>query len=217
MLGYVGSRVYYRTVAGGVFHCERCGGDRPYRHRTGRRWAQFLGIPIIPLDHTGEHLRCAICRTCYRVELLAVPTIEQMRAALLGATTVATLAMLHAGGAGSRAVRRRAIDLILSAGSTRYDEPDLTVALEGDARSEDALVNCGPVPGLGSAVETFAIQLDTHAREWFLARIVQVGLADGSLSAAERDVVGTIARHLGMTQAQAGGVIQLAEEAAQAG
>ena len=62
-----------------------------------------------------------------------------------------------------------------------------------------------------------SIQLDNPAREWFLARIVQVGLADGSLSAAERDVVGTVAGYLGMSQAKADGVIQLAEEAAQAG
>ena len=65
----IGSGIYYRTIASGIFHCERCGGDRPYRHRTGRRWAQFLGIPVMPLDRTGEHLRCTICRTCYRVEL----------------------------------------------------------------------------------------------------------------------------------------------------
>lgn len=217
MLVKVGFRTYYRAVASGIFHCERCGGDRPYRHRSGRRWAQFVGVPIVPLDRTGEHLRCAICRTCYRVELLAVPTIEHMRAALLGATTAATLAMLHAGGSASQAARRRAIELITSAGSSEYDDPDLEVALTSAGPVAGAPVACGPVPGLRSAVETLSIQLENHACEWFLAKIVQVGLADGSLSRAERDVVGTVARYLGLSQAQADGVIQLAEEAAQAG
>jgi hypothetical protein len=210
MLAKVGSRVYYRTIAGGEFHCERCGGDRPYRHRSGRRWA-------LALDRTGEHLRCAICRTCYRVELLAVPTIEQMRVALLRATTAATLAMLNAGGSASPVARVRAIELITSAGSEQYGEPELEFALEFAGQPIGTPVSCGPVPGLRSAVETFAIQLEIAAKEWFLARIVQVGLADGTLSPAERDVAGAVARYLGLSQAQADDVIQLAEQAAQAG
>jgi hypothetical protein len=217
MLVGLGTRVYYRTVASGIFHCERCGGDRSYRHRCGRRWVQLLGLPVVPLDRTGEHLRCAICRTCYRVELLAVPTIEQMQAALLGATTAATLAMLGAGGSASQVARRRAIELIMSAGSPTYGEPDLEVALEITVQEPDARVSCGPVPGLRAAVERLAIQLETYGKEWFLAKVVQIGLADGALSAAEREVVGTVARHLGLSQVQANDVIQMAEEAAQAG
>lgn len=217
MLVGVGSRVYYRTVAGGVFHCERCGGDRPYRHRSGRRWAIFLGIPIFPLGRAGDHLMCAMCRTCYRVELLAVPTVEQMRGALLTATTATTLAMLSADGSASEAARKRAIELITSAGSPEYGEQDLEIALVSGEPTPETPLLCGPVPGLRSAVETLAIQLDLRAREWFLAGIVGVGLADGSLSPAERDVVCTVARYLGMSQARADDVIQLAEEAAQAG
>ncbi len=125
------SRVYYRTIASGVFHCERCGGDRPYRHRTGRRWAQLLGLPVVPLENTGDHLRCTICRTCYRVELLAVPTVEQMQAALRNAATAAALAMLWAGGSDSEAARRRAVELIVGSGSPGYSEPDLLTQLEG--------------------------------------------------------------------------------------
>jgi len=217
MPGGTGSGIYYRTVATGVFHCERCGGDRPYRHRSGRRWARMIGIPVIPLDRTGEHLRCAICRTCYRVELLAVPTIEQMQSALVNATTSATLAMLNAGGSASPAARRSAIRLILSAGSPDFTEADLAAGLRRARSAQQALIACGPVPGLRFSVETLAIQLDRHASEWFLGKIVRVGLADGPLNAAEREVVGTVARHLGLSQAQADDVILLIEDAAQAG
>jgi len=216
MLVRLGSRVYYRAVASGVFHCERCGGDRPYRHRSGRRWVHLLGLPLVPLDRTGEHLRCAICRTCYRVELLAVPTAEHMQVALLSATTAATLAMLNAGSA-SQASRRRAIELIISAGSPQYGEPDLDIALGHGVQSAEAELSCVPVPGLRRAMETLAIQLETYSKEWFLAKVVQVGLADGLLSTAERDVVGTVARYMGLSQARADDVIQVAEEAAQAG
>jgi hypothetical protein len=219
MLVNVGSRIHYRALATGVFHCERCGGDRPYRHRTGRRWAHLLALPVFPLERTGEHLRCIVCRTCYRVELLAVPTVEQMRDSLLAATTAASLAMLSAGGAASNAARRLAIELIMNAGSPRYGEPELVLALGcgGPVPPEDALVACGPVPGLRAAIEIVAIQLDSHAKEWFLGRVVRVGLADGPLSDAEREVVGTVARHLGLSESQAHDVILLTEEAAQAG
>ena len=237
MLALVGSRVCYRTIGSGVFHCERCGGDRPYRHRSGRRWAHLLGIPLALLGDTGEHLRCTVCRTCYRVELLAVPTIEQMLVALMVGTKAAVLEMLRAGGAGSPAARRRAVQMIRAAGAPDYHDGQLLAALanpRGSGGSGDPCDLGVPVPGvpgpeqavtghdglvvgLRPAVEAFAIQLDVHAREWFLAKIVEVGLADGPLSTAERAVAGTVARYLGMTPAHGRDVIMLAEEAAQAG
>ena len=48
MLIIFGLRVFYRTIAQGTFHCRRCGGDRPYRHRVGRRWFTLFFLPVIP-------------------------------------------------------------------------------------------------------------------------------------------------------------------------
>jgi hypothetical protein len=244
MLALVGSRVCYRTIGSGVFHCERCGGDRPYRHRSGRRWAHLFGIPLVLLGGTGEHLRCAVCRTCYRVELLAVPTMEQMLVALLVGTKAAVLAMLRAGGAGSPAARHRAVQMIRAAGAPDYHDGRLLAALgnHGDCAGQGApgfpgapgapgppgppgmpgpaqavAGDDGLAVGLRPAVEAFAIQLEGRAREWFLAKVVEVGLADGPLSTDERAVAGTVARYLGMTPAHGRDVIMLAEEAAQAG
>ncbi len=238
MLALVGSRVCYRTIGHGVFHCERCGGDRPYRHRSGRRWAHLFGIPLARIGDTGEHLRCTICRTCYRTELLAVPTVEQMLVALLAGTKAAVLAMLRAGGAGNPAARRRGIALIRAAGAPDYHDGRLLAALAGASSGPvlprsggDAVPGLRPdgtavprfpsatetVPGLRPAVEAVAIQLEGHAREWFLARVVQVGLADGALTEAERAVARSIARYLGMSAAHGRDVISLTEEAAQAG
>lgn len=218
MLALTGSRVCYRTIGHGVFHCERCGGDRPYRHRSGRRWAHLLGIPFARIGDTGEHLRCAVCRTCYRIELLAVPTIEQMLVALLASTKAAVLAMLKAGGAGNPAARERGIALIRQAGAADYHDGRLLAALAGP-QAGPGLPGSGDdaVPSLRPAVEAVAIQLEPQAREWFLAQVVQVGLADGALSDAERAVARTIARYLGMSAAHGRDVISLAEEAAQAG
>jgi hypothetical protein len=236
MLALAGSRVWYRTVGHGVFHCERCGGDRPYRHRSGRRWAHLLGVPVAALGSTGEHLRCVDCRTCYRVELLAVPTMEQMLVALLAATKAAVLAMLRAGGAGSPAARRRGIAMIRAAGAPDFHDERLAAALgepagareperaggpDEDAAPKDR-AGCQdlagePPIGLRPAIEGFAVQLDLHAREWFLAKVVEIGLADGALSPQERAVAATVARYLGMSASRGDDVISLAEQAAQAG
>jgi tellurite resistance protein len=212
MLDVFGPRVRYRTIGHGAFHCERCGGDREYLHRSGRHWISVFGIlPVVPLSRAGEHLRCAECGTCYRVELLAVPTLTQMQTALVAGTTACALAILRAEGSASPAARRRAVDAIRSAGSPEYDDAALVAALTGMAEDR------GSTPALRVAVESLSIQLEGHAREWFLARIVRIGLAGGSLGVAQRQVIQTIARHLGMSVAQAREVISLAEEAAQAG
>ena len=237
MLVLTGSRVCYRTIGRGTFHCERCGGDRPYQHRSGHRWLLVLGVRLADLGDTGEHLRCTICHTCYRVELLAVPTVDQMAIALLAGTKAAVIAMLGVGGAASPAARRRGIELIRSAGAGGYDDRRLAVALgEQAADSDDAAgqddqnapaighpaeparrAEPAAEPALRPALEAFSVQLESHAREWFLAKVVEVGLADGSLSSAEREVAGIVARYLGMSQARGRDVISLAERAAQAG
>jgi len=222
VLAPIGSRVRYRTIGHGDFHCERCGGDRQYLHRAGRRWAHVLGIPVASLADTGEHLRCKVCRTCYRVELLAVPTIEQMLAALLAGTKAAVLAMLASGDADNPLARRRGIQMIRAAGAPDYADDQLAAALGARATAEPGAAERPreidePGGGLRPAIEAFAVQLDIYAREWFLAKVVEVGLADGSLSGQERAVAGTVARYLGMSPARGEDVISFVEEAAQAG
>src|SRR5258708_33408402 len=204
MLALVGSRVCYRTIGSGVFHCERCGGDRPYRHRSGRRWAHLLGVPLALLGGSGEHLRCAVCRTCYRVELLAVPTIEQMLVALLVGTKAAVLEMLRAGGACSPAARRRAVQMIRAAGAPDYDDGQLLAVLAnptgpGGSGCPGGLGVPG-VPGPGRPVtgddglavglrpagEALPIQPDGPATEVRLPQILEGGGGDGPLTPGQR-------------------------------
>jgi hypothetical protein len=214
----VGTRVCYRVVGGGTFHCQKCGGDRPYRHRSGRGWFHLLRVPVLPLASTGDHLRCTICRTCYRVELLAVPTTAQMQAALAAGTKAAALAMLAAGEPASVAARRNAVDLIRAAGSPDCDEASLAAALGRLCLARGTASQTGVTwPDDAPVLGELAVQLEMPAKEWFLANVVRIGLADGPLCAAERQVVRTIAGFLGMTAVQAQDVIWLTEEAAQAG
>jgi tellurite resistance protein len=140
--------------------------------------------------------------------VLRLPTLAAMQAALPAASLAAVATMLRAGDPASAAARDRAIGLVRQAGLSDYDDAALRtdLAATGD-RAED----------VRAAVEALARQLVAPASEWFLADLVRVGLADGPLSDDERAAAGLIARHLGMTSAQAHDVISLTEEAASAG
>ena len=61
-------------------------------------------------------------------------------------------------------------------------------------------------------IVAFGSQLQVEAREWYLAEAIRIALADGPLTAAERAATGHLAIALGMTQAQAIGVIALTEQ-----
>jgi hypothetical protein len=206
----IGLRFYFRTTGHGTLHCHRCGGDREYRRCVGRRWFHVLYIPLIPLDRVNEHLQCRICHTRYRVEVLSIPTMAAMEAALPAGALAAVTTMLRAGDPASPAARNWAIDVLLAAGLADYDD----VALTADLAAADGW---GPEPDIAEPLETLAVQLTMPAPEWFLADAVRVGLADGPLSDEERQAARLIGSHLGMTAAQAHGVILMAEESAAAG
>jgi len=68
-----GARVFHITSQG-VFHCQRCGVDRQYRRRSGRRFVALFSIPVIPLNKVGEHVQCTTCRTRYHPDVLTLST-----------------------------------------------------------------------------------------------------------------------------------------------
>jgi hypothetical protein len=57
-------------------------------------------------------------------------------------------------------------------------------------------------------------QLTLQAREWYLAEVIRIGMADGPLTEAERQGALAIGLDLGMTQAQIIGVIAMTEQSA---
>ena len=129
MLIIFGLRVFYRTIAQGTFHCRRCGGDRGYRHRSGRRWFTLFFLPVIPLNSVGDHVQCTTCRTRYVAEVLSQPTTAQMQAALPAGMRAAVSAMLRSGDPASPVSRQRAIEAVIGAGTPGYDEAMLNADL----------------------------------------------------------------------------------------
>jgi len=195
-------RVSYRTIGQGVFYCRHCGGDRRYRHRDGRKWFTLLFIPVIPLDRVSEHVQCQCCGTRYVTEVLRQPTTEQMQAALPAGMRAAAAAMLRSGDAGSQNARQRAISMIIDAGVADYDED----ALEQDLEQ--------PAEWLRAALNQVGAQLTIQAREWYLADVIRIGMADGALNDSERSAAQAIGLDLGMTRAQVVGVIAMTDESA---
>jgi hypothetical protein len=97
------------------------------------------------------------------------------------------------------------VDAVRSAGRPGYDETALDEDLVRSAVAADDLA----VP-----LNTLAAQLAVPAREWFLASVVRIGLADGQLSDEQRHAAKHVAANLGLTAAHAYGVITMTEEGA---
>ena len=205
MLIIFGLRVFYRTVGQGTFHCQRCGGDREYRHRDGRRWFTLFFIPVIPLNSVGGHVQCTTCRTRYVTDVLGQPTTAQMQAALPAGMRAGAAIMLRAGDPGSIPARQRAMAAITAAGAQGYDDAALNTDL------------AYPAEAAAAALAQVGAQLAIHAKEWFLAEVVRIGMADGLLTGIERDAAYNIGASLGMTQAQALGLITMTEQGTTAG
>ena len=200
MLIIWGIRVFFRTTSQGMFHCPRCGGDRQYRRRGGRRFLTLFFIPVVPLTRAGEHVQCTTCRARYHVGALRAPTAAQMQAALPAGMRAAGAAMLRAGDLVSFPARHRAVQAITGAGAQGYGD----AALDADLAEPD---------GAGALAQVGA-QLAVPAREWFLAEVVRIGMADGPLTGAEREAAHAVGGGLGMTLAQVLGVIMLTEQGA---
>jgi len=197
-----GLRVFYRTIAQGTFHCRRCGGDREYRHRAGRRWFTLFFLPVIPLNSVGEHVQCTTCRTRYVTDVLSQPTTAQMQMALPAGMRAAVSAMLRSGDPSSPVSRQRAIEAVIASGVPNYDEAMLNADL---MQSFEAI---------RPALNQVGGQLTVQAREWYLAEVIRIGMADGPLTDTERQAALAIGVDLGMTQAQVVGVVAMIEQSA---
>ena len=71
-----------------------------------------------------------------------------------------------------------------------------------------------PFEAIRPALNQVGAQLTIQAREWYLADVIRIALADGQLTDSERLAAQAIGADLGMTQAQALGVIAMTEQSA---
>ncbi|MFJ6214649.1 TerB family tellurite resistance protein [Streptomyces sp. NPDC092296] len=199
-----GVRPSWRTEVLGEFFCSGCGGDRNYRRQRGRRWLRLLGAPVLPLGPVGTSVQCTACRARYGVSALERPTCTRLSGMLRDAQYTIALAVLAAGGTGSRPAREAACTVIREAGFEDCGEAQVLAslaALSGLGSAGPALGEESPLDsaygGIGSglaielhaALEPLAAHLAQQGLERLLLQGAWIALADGPYRPAERDAL----------------------------
>ncbi|MEU5362533.1 TerB family tellurite resistance protein [Streptomyces sp. NPDC005925] len=194
--GVLGTRTVWTAAGDGEFFCPGCGGDRNYQRLTGRRRFTVLGAPLLPRGETGPVVECAACRTHFGTDVLDHPTTTRLSAMLRDAVHTVALAVLAAGGAGSRTALDTAVGAVRAAG---FDDctADRLAALVEALEADTGRVCGGPSgPGLSielhEALDPLAPHLAAPGREAVLLQGARIALADGPYTPAERDTLATV-------------------------
>ncbi|WP_338678251.1 TerB family tellurite resistance protein [Streptomyces sp. SCSIO 30461] len=199
-----GVRTSWVTVGDGEFFCPDCGGDRNFRRRTGRRRFTVLGVPVLPRGAAGPVVECTDCQTHFGMEALDHPTTARFSAMLRDAVHTVALAVLAAGGTGSRTVTETAVAAVRAAGIPDCTEEQLTAMIEALAADTGRFVTdtepCGAALAieLHEALEPLAPHLAPAGRESILLQGARIALADGPYTPAEREVLATAGNALAL-------------------
>jgi tellurite resistance protein len=196
MILIFGFRVRGTNVGEGEFFCPHCGADRHYVMRALRRWFTFFFIPIFPSGkELGRQVVCSTCNTAFREDVLNAPTSSALSDHIRNAMRVASVAMLRAGGETS-AARAAASDAIRATGFTDYD----------DATSRSDLASAD-VANLAGYLAPLASGLELAGKENFVSQVATIGLADGTLTPAETELLDSIGTTLGLSPAHVRGIV----------
>ncbi len=204
-----GVRTTWQTDGDGEFFCPGCGGDRNYYRRSGTRRLTVLNIPLMHRGSAGTVAECGACHHRFGLDALDPPTSSRFSAMLRDAVHTVALAVLTAGGAGSRAAREAALDAVRGAGFTDCTEDQLIGLLAALAADEGRLPGsydslAGAVDGCGTwlsielheALGPLTPHLAPEGRERILLQGARIALADGPYLPAERECLAAVGRSL---------------------
>jgi hypothetical protein len=135
-------------------------------------------------------------------DVLGQPTTAQMQEARPVGMRAAVSAMLRSGDPASQVSRQRAVEAVVGAGMHGYSEAMLNADLTQ------------PFDSIRPALNRVGAQLTVQAKEWYLAEVIRIAMADGPLTDGERQAALAIGLDLGMTQAQVLGVVAMTEQSA---
>lgn len=223
MTGLWGVRPRWRTDVLGDFFCPGCGGDRNYRRQHGRRWLRVLGTPLLPLGPVVGSVQCTSCHGRYGVDALDQLTSVRLAAMLRDAHYTVALAVLAAGGAGSRAGRDAACGLIREAGFEDCGEAQVLAALAaltGCSGGEPQHIDGSTAAGAGglaielhAALEPLAPHLAQAGRERLVLQGAWIALADGRYLPQERAALIAVGRCLRLGAPQVDDLLEAATRA----
>ena len=198
----LGTRTAWTPVGDGEFFCPGCGGDRNYQRLTGRRRFTLLGVPLLPRGVTGPVVECAACRHHFGTDVLDHPTTRRFSVMLRDAVHTVALAVLAAGGTGSRTALETAACTVRAAGFDDCTEEQLAALVDAVAADTGRVLGepCGAslVIELHEALDPLAPHLAPAGRESLLLQAARIALADGPYTPAERDALTTIGAALTM-------------------
>ncbi|MFC7218772.1 TerB family tellurite resistance protein [Streptomyces polyrhachis] len=198
----VGVRTVWSTLRTGEFHCPGCGGDRDYRLRAGSRRLTVLGVPLPARGGAGPVVECAACERHFAPECLDTPTTARLSALLREAVHTVALAVLHAGGAASPAVRETALSAVRGAGYESCSEEQLLTLLAALDLDTGRLPARPGTPHPPAASPTAPLATELHAtltplaplltppgRGRILLQAAAIALADGPYTPAEHETL----------------------------
>lgn len=189
---------FFGTAGTGVFHCTRCGGDRHYKQKVGRRWFTLFFVPVIPLNEVGRVVECQTCRTRFDPAVLGIATAGQLGTALPLIYRTFAVAVLRVGD--SPAAREAARKVAGWAGAQPY----------GPAELEHDLARLPP--RLDDQTYHVIQQLDADGRERIMLAAARVAAADGPMTDDERQVLTGIGQYLGLSVAAIRGTMAMAAD-----
>jgi hypothetical protein len=189
---------FFGSVGTGAFHCPRCGGDRHYKQKVGRRWFTLFFLPVIPLNEVGRVVECQTCKTRFENSVLRVATAGQIGSALPLIYRTFAVAVLRVGD--SPTAREHAIGVAVSAGVRPYGPAEL----ENDLRTLP--------PRLDDRAHEVVRPLDAGGRERIMMAATRVAVADAPVTDAERSTLIGIGEYLGLSMATIHGTISLMAE-----
>lgn len=204
MLLIFGFRTRTKTLETVVFFCPGCGGDRQGARQLVRRWFALFFVPIVPLNVLGEVVRCGTCARTYRPEVLQRPTTATLSQSLDNAIRALTVMIVGVGDRTSGPLRAKAVETI---GSVAPGYTDAT--LDSDLAVMDPAMAAQYVAPLAEGIAP-------AGAERFLADLVRVATAAGTMTPPQRAIIDAAGRELGLSAAYVTGIVATAAPTATA-
>lgn len=195
MLLIFGFRVRFTPTGSVEFFCPQCGGDRHANLVTARRWFTLFFLPVIPLKVVGEYVQCATCNTHFKPNVLERPTTAGLSQVLSNAVRVLTVMVVGGGDRHDPAMRSAAIRNV-QAVVADYDDTILS--------SDLAVVDPSQAE---QYVHPLADGLEVSGKERFVADLIRVALAGGTITPNQRWLLDSTGRGIGLTPVHVTGIV----------
>jgi hypothetical protein len=174
---------------------------------------------VLPLGPVIGSVQCTSCHGRYGVQSLEQLTSVRLSGMLRDAQYTVALALLAAGGTGSRSAREAACSVVREAGFEDCGEAQVIAALAalsglgGELHEAHGLAD-GLTVELHAALEPLTPHLAQQGRERLLLQGAWIALADGRYLPQEREALAAVGRCLALGEDRVGTLLEAATRAA---